>query len=221
MAISNINGVAATTASSIFGLTGFSKINGFDLAGGGGGGTTATDSFNRANADPISNPMSDGVSTWQSGNSTAVNDLQIQSNRAIPVSGLSVKRVGSPTFASDQEAVITMPSSPASAIIGPAVRIQGDTNASCYVAICDNGNTIIIYRLADTGSLGFTSLNSSGAVLTLLEGDLISITAEGTTITAYQNGVQRAQAIDATLSGGQPGVFSNGSPIDAFSASNL
>lgn len=183
--------------------------------------TTATDTFNRANSNPISLTMSDGVSTWQSGVSAAAVDLQILTNQATTVAGgVSIKRVSSPTFASNQWAEITLASGATSAI-GPAVRIQSDSDADCYIVYCNNGNEIIIYRIADTGSFGYTSLVSSGTGITLAGGDVIRLEANGTTLTAYQNGVQRAQTTDATYSGGQPGVYTNSSAIEAFGASDL
>lgn len=212
------NGAEDSAGQDVVTFTGHTITNDSEA---GGGGATAADTFNRANENPMSTlTMSDGTSTWQTSQSAATVDWQILTNQVLPVSGaITIKRVASPTFASNQWAEITLVSGN-TVQVGPAVRIQSDSDADCYVAYCNNSNEIVIYRVADTGTLGYTSIVSSGTGLTLSAGDVIRLEANGTTLTAYQNGVQRAQGTDATHSGGQPGLYT-GVTTDTFNASDL
>lgn len=58
------------------------------------------------------------------------------------------------------------------------------------------------------GALGdFTTLDQhTGSQYKAVTGDVLKLTAVGTTITAYVNGVQVAQATDATFASGTPGM---------------
>ena len=62
------------------------------------------------------------------------------------------------------------------------------------------------------GALGdFTVLaNCGGTACAVRMGDVVKATIVGSTITAYVNGVQKAQAIDSTYSNGSPGMGFNG-----------
>lgn len=198
-------------------------------AGGGGGGATATDSFDRTDVTPISNPMSDGAGTWTSGPGEA-RDIGIVSNNADgPFSGQGMGRVSSPTFAADQKATITYNGVTA---CGPAVRIASATDADCYDVYVLNSTTLRIRKITDDGSgegsLSAATQGSNITVTALVAGDTISISATGTgtvTLEAFVNDVSVATRTDATspYDTGQPGIFLDGNDvtIQAFTATDL
>lgn len=189
-----------------------------------GGGATATDTFNRADADPISVNMSDGSGTWDSGPGAA-NDVQISANEATGSTGATnIGRVSSPTFSSNQESSVTIGDNGISSGMGAVVRIQSTSDASGYMLFADSTTSLTIYRIDDTGTIGFTALGASYTVSTLGVGDVLKITANGTTLAGFLNGSSIGTTrTDSTYSSGQPGIYtSSANPgIDDFTASDL
>lgn len=188
--------------------------------GGGGGGATATDTFDRTNASPMSLTASDGVSTWVSSPGVSA-DCDIISNELFRTgSTYGMAMISSPTFAANQSAEVTI----GSVVTGgaAAVRIQSASNASCYYLRTSSTTAIRIYRLDDTGTLAATLLGASITTATLVTGDVIKLTVNGTTLEAFLNGVSQGTRTDSTYSAGQPGVvmLSTGA-ISAFQADDL
>jgi len=188
------------------------------VASGGGSGASVTDTFDRADANPMTTGMSDGVGVWTSGPGAA-NDMQIFSNSAYGVGGAySMARVHSPAFTGNHKSVITLSGTSA---IAPAVRCQSDTDPSCYFAYLSSSTVIQIYL--QNSSLGVTGIGSSFSFAAVSAGDQIALAIFGSTLTLYINGVSQGTRTDATLINGQPAVWAetNSSPIASFSAVDL
>jgi hypothetical protein len=195
------------------------------------GAVSSVDTFFRAGGDvsPISNPMSDGVSTW---NTSAVgvgilNKIQSGVARATAL-GNGISRVATPSYGASQTARIKMNFSggPDS---GAAVRIQSPTNASGYYALCTSATNVQLYKAVDNGTtftLGSVLANVTTATLSTT--DLVEVRASGTSSTLLEilvNGVAQTPAYTDSTSPyttGQPGCFNdgNGGQITYFSASS-
>lgn len=183
--------------------------------------TGATDTFNRTNADPVDSPMSDGSSTWESGPGAA-GDVKIVSNQAVRSSGTwGIARVSSGSFDGNQYAEATLGTG-GSLGACPAVRIQGTSDASCYVMRFINASIVRLYRLDDTGSIGETEIASVGSQ-SASAGDVLRIEADGTTIKGYIEGSEVLSVTDSNHSGGVPGIGlrTSGATIDAFDGGDL
>lgn len=205
------------------------KVGGSGSTKAGGSGTTkvsavvsasatATDNFTRANSDPISNPMSDGISTWQTTTVGACSGtIKIASNELQASTGTNdtIARVSTPTFSGQHRATWTVPSGgvSGSTYSGPAVRIQGTSNCSCYCAFTNGSTTdVVVYKVTDSGSYSKTQLGSNFTITALSPGDTLRLEVTGTstvTLTLYRNGVSQGTRTDSssTFTGGQPGLF--------------
>lgn len=183
-----------------------------------GASATATDTFNRANSDPMSTTMSDGVSTWTNGPGALGNPAIVSNAMNAPGTQRGAV-VASPTFADDQTATITLT---AQVGVGVMLRMQSGL-ASGYLVYLSNSTTIQFYRIADSGSIGLTQLGSNVTISSVTSGDTIGAEITGTTITALRNGVSVGTRTDATYTSGQPGIYMGGSGVtlDAFTASDL
>lgn len=175
----------------------------FYAKGAGGGVTTATDTFDRANENPLASAMSDGVSTWTNGVG-AFADVQISSNNCTGTASNSGAAVASPAFAANQRATITLGSDNA---LGVCARLQSSSDGSGYAVLLANSTTVRLYRVTDTGSLAFTALGADITVSTVSAGNTLGIECSGTTITALVNGASVGSRTDATYATGQPGVW--------------
>lgn len=172
------------------------------------GPLTATDTFNRADANPISNPMSDGIYSWTSGPGS-MNDVQIQSNQAGGTTGNSYGAKvsdASATFAGDQISTLTIGSGTV-AQMGVLVRIASDTDADGYLCYLSSSTQLQIYRIDDTGTVGLTQLGANIAISAVAAGDTIGLGMVGDTLTAYRNGVSVATRTDSTYTAGNPGIY--------------
>lgn len=163
--------------------------------------------------------MSDGVGTWTSGHG-AFADSQISSNDLTGTAANSGARVLSPTFAANQRATITLGSDNA---VGVLARMQSTSNGSGYAVFLANSTTVRIYRVADSGSLGFTALGADITVSTVVVGNTLGIECSGTTITALVNGSSVGSRTDATYASGQPGTWHSAAArnIRAFTATDV
>ena len=103
-------------------------------------------------------------------------------------------------FSDDQSAQITITALGVFDRIGPAVRVTAN---GCYILSCDGA----------TGSRGIQYINGTtgtfiGTVnIVPVNGDTLKITAQGSTITAYKNGIQVDQVSNTAWTTGQPGIF--------------
>lgn len=179
-------------------------INPF-IFGGGGAPVTFTDTFVRANANPMSNP---GVGTWTNGSANFGN-LQITGNRCAGAGGsINVARVATPGFGDVQRATLTIYDTGISR--GVRVRMQSAANASGYMWQLGNDNVSLgMYKVDDTGGIGtYTQLGSTvtlGAPVST--GDTIGIFIDALdNLYGYYNGALQLTTSDGTYSGGAPGI---------------
>lgn len=193
-------------------------------AGGGGGGTvTAVDNFTRADANPISNPMSDGVSTWVTpvGASSA---MQIVSHDLTGTGGgQSIAAVASPTFPDNQAATNIISSDSNFGIEqGPMVRVQSG-NAGGYILYIASTTSLQLYLVTDDGTMHFTALGSPLTVSGGIQlGDRLVLSVSGGTFNVIYNGAVLETITDSTFAHGQPGTYGNPSRFSAgFGATSI
>ena len=184
-------------------------------------GATATDTFNRADSDPLSTTMSDGVSTWTSGPGSMVNCAIISNQLGASTTPAGVS-VNFPTFSANHIATATLGADTQS--FGVMVRVASSSDADGYMAYLTSATAITVYRVDDTGSIAFVALGANVTVSALATGDTFGLGISGTTLTVYTNGVSTAQTrTDATYSTGQPGAYigSSARAFNSWTASDL
>lgn len=88
---------------------------------------------------------------------------------------------------------------------GPAVRVQ-NSGTNGYIVHCDSGAMKLFKEVAGTA----TQLGSSS---TCANGDVVKVTAVGTTIEVYKNGsgTPSITSTDSAFSSGNPGITAYGS----------
>jgi len=185
------------------------------------GSASAEDTFDRANATPMSTTMSDGVGTWQSGPG-ATDDVNISSNAASASSNKAGARVASPTFTGNHKAECYVGSGNG---VFACARIQSDTNFTCYAVKChDSSNTLRVYKLTDTGSgITQTQLGADVTITAIGTNNTYGISVSGTTISVLRQGSVVATRTDSDLSGGQPGIYFDvsGRTTNRFTAADV
>lgn len=170
--------------------------------------TSASDDFNRANSDPLSDPG--GALTWSVGPG-GFEPVKIVSNQVIPSgSGAYCGAVAaSPTFAADQECTVTIGTEYPS-WTGPVVRAQSGS-ANCYMLFVTGSLVgVELYKVTNGSSTPptITQLGSTYTISALTNGDTLTLRSVGTTLTIYKNGVALSPTVtDSTYSSGQPGLF--------------
>lgn len=171
--------------------------------------------------DPAENPLSES-SVWDSGPGSwqdvqkGVTSGQVEAT-ATGSCGASYKS-SVVAFSSDQESEVTIGFEAwAGQVVrgGPVVRMQGTgaNQGDCYGFLGDDAvPNIRLYRIDDaSGTLTYTQLGSSVAE-TPVAGDTLKVSAVGSTIKGYRNGVEKISVTDSTYTGGQPGfVIDEGS----------
>jgi hypothetical protein len=165
-------------------------------------GASFTDTFVRADANPMSNPASGG--TWNDGPGAGI-ACKIVSNALLPTAANSMCSVATPGYGVNQSSEITLGSTPS--LMGPVVRVQSSSDASCYLAYISASTTVRIYKMTDTGTLSSSQLGANITVSTIVAGDVLKLSVAGTTLEAFINGVSIGTRTDATWSSGQPGVY--------------
>lgn len=194
-------------------------------AAGAGGPATAADTFNRDDADPLSNPMSDGVSTWTPGAGALLN-ARIVSSVAQGQGDWAGARINTPAFAANQKMTGTVVSGALSGM-GVCVRMQSASDASCYMLYADTSSQLTVYKCTDTGTLAFAGIGAA-ITQTLTAGDTIGLSAEGTstvTLRVFFNGSEITTRTDSTspYASGQPGFMLGASSVklDSIDATDL
>lgn len=170
-----------------------------------------TDTFNRADADPMSTTASGG-GTWTSGEGS-FDDCVIVSNTlgGKGVSGARVLTTNSGgSFNNDQACYGTFAAAGVKEDKGVMTRITSTTIGAGYLAFADDSTHVQIYIVADAGSIVATPLGAAFTVTALVAGDILGLSSVGTTHTAYINGVSIGSRTDATLSSGSIGVYFSG-----------
>ena len=164
--------------------------------------SSVSDSFQRANGSlgPNWTAMSDG-------------GLSISSGQAVgAASGDAGDLWTADSFTSDQYSQVTMTATQLTATqwLGTVVRGQ-NSGLSGYVAIYfwNNGSPEVMLFLRKNG--GWAQLGSSYATAPLKAGTVLGLSAAGSSLSVTVNGTAVISATDATLTGGAPGLMTNGS----------
>lgn len=179
------------------------------------------DSFDRADADPMSTNASDGLGVWTDGPG-ALNPCKIAFNNLNSSAGLdSGARVLSPLFRADQSAsmVVGLVGS-----VGLMVRMQASTNASGYLCAVDDSTHVSIYRVVDVGFINYVLLGGTATVATINSLDTVTFAINGNIMNVYVNGVSLGiTRTDSNYTSGQPGLYfyDFGGSIVQFSATEL
>lgn len=180
---------------------------------------TATDSFNRTDAAPMSTTMSDGFGTWTAGpGATGVLDILSNALRSPGTQRAAI--VTSPTFAANQRAEVTLTFS---VTVGVVLRMQSASDASGYLIYLPNSTKLVVYKITDTGTIALTQLGADIAISAVTAGDTIGGEITGTTITVLRNGVSQGTRTDSTYATGQPGVYigASAATVDAYEATDI
>ncbi len=166
--------------------------------------------FTGSNGDPLG-------ANW----TVAVGAFQIFSNQANSLNaGENIARWTADAFGTDHYAQAAIVSSGGAWGGGVGVRLSG-TNG--YVIRILNGAppTDVDLNRVDTGT---STLLTTITGLTIVDGDVFKLTAVGSLLTVYQNGVSRGSFTDATYGTGSAGISTfgaNGALIDDFSADDI
>lgn len=188
------------------------------------GGTqilTAQDTFNRADGDPMTTTMTDGVSTWTVGPSSkgTVRIVSANARAHSPTSTEAGAVVLSPTFPTNQSAAgkITV----SLAVSGIGVRLQSGTFSGYLLSIADSTH-VKLSKMVDTGTVAYTTITNitvSSAVI----GDTLRLEVSGTNFTIYQNNVSLGVTGDTTYQSGQPFIYFYGTSggLQNFVAQNI
>lgn len=121
--------------------------------------------------------------------------------------GDNVARWAGTAIGNDQSSQITIATF-ADGDAGVAVRINASGSLTQYVLSSDGSG----FELGKLVAGSYTTLASAGTPPSA--GDTIKITASGTTIKAFKNGVEVASVTDSSIASGQPGVtFYHGSIV--------
>lgn len=118
-------------------------------------------------------------------------------------------------FANDQWVQGKMPNSTGSAQ-GPGLAVRLANSRGYFLWFGNSANTVSIWRM--DSSVSWTQLAISNT-LTVSGNDVWTLAAQGSTLTAYQNGTQVLQTTDTNFTTGSPGVwmFNGGNQIDDWS----
>jgi hypothetical protein len=144
---------------------------------------------------------------------TATKDggMTISSSQALGSSGNSGDMWTANSFASNQYSQVTLTATQLSATqwVGPSVRTQ-DTGLNAYVAIYfwNNGDPEILLFLRSDGS--WVQLGNPHSVNPLGAGTVLGLKATGASLSVTVNGTLVISATDTRLTGGAPGLMTNG-----------
>jgi hypothetical protein len=141
--------------------------------------------------------------------------MQIASNKAEAGSvnaRCSAYWGGGQTFNNDQYAEVTIAAINGTCLGGPQVR---SSNSGIHGTTGETGYILLIPKTGTSGSLQVQRIiNNAGATtistiagITPSIGDTFRISAVGTTITIYQNGISKGSVTDSNITTGLPGIF--------------
>jgi hypothetical protein len=162
--------------------------------------TTVTDDFNRSDAGTLGTSSSGHL--WVDWN----NSHTIVSNAAVPENDSTCGSLTPELDSGDHFAQVTVATLPqANSFVGLVVRGPATVGTSASTAgelvlcgVTGAGNNSWVIRTKANLSATLTT-QATGANSTLNAGDVIRVEAAGTTVTVFQNGVQRVQWTSATL----------------------
>lgn len=165
----------------------------------------ATDSFNRADENPLSNG---GV--WST-TYTGTDAPQVVGNRVRPTTAggnSNVASLNSPTFPNNQYAkmVIATAGGASAKYYSTLVRMSAPTTFNGYRCTAyintDTGYTSSIAKITAGTSADLVTENATTWAVT----DTVDCRAEGTTLSLFRNGVVLLTTSDSTYSTGRPGI---------------
>jgi hypothetical protein len=151
----------------------------------------ATDDFNRADT------TTDIGANWTFINGTIAFIISSNAARAFDAASISIASWNADAFPDDQYAVVTSVQS--AVFIGAGVRLA--SGADGYGSRGDGYLT----RYDDAAGFGGETVLSNHGV-TASAGQSVRAEAEGTTIRAFTNGIERASVTDATYASGSAGL---------------
>lgn len=177
--------------------------------------TVVADDFNRANG-ALANPP------WLP--FTTDGGLTISSSKALNGSAAHKGNFRSESFDDDQYGEVEVTTDPAAGdFYGPVVRCQNNGDDFYTVFYFNNaGLQLWLYKRTNgtfsPGDGGFLTDGDQTLATDLSPGDKIRISARGSVIRVYVNGVQVMKALDYDHPlGGSPGIFAwGGTPLDNF-----
>lgn len=182
---------------------------------------TFVDTFDRADANPMTTTASDGVGVWTDGPGS-LDPCKILGNFLATSTGDdSGCRVLSPGFRANQAAEMIIGNVLA---VGLMVRVQSPTDCSGYLMAVDDPTHISFYKVEDTGTLNFTQLGATETVPAIGSLETVTFSIVGSTMYVYVNGASLGiTRTDSTFTSGQPGtyMFGFGGSIIGFSATEL
>ncbi len=184
--------------------------------------TTFFDNFNRADGSIGSNYV---TMVTGSGLPLAITNNQINASSGVSNIEISLSSISSSvaTFSSDQQAIIRYTAISGFDFGGPAVRVD-PINGNGYILFLD-GVDAPGRRITRLDGGVRTNIGANVGIVPNV-GDVFTLRAVGSLISAYRNGILVASASDATYTTGQPGVFykkenNNGTLMDNFIAANV
>lgn len=183
---------------------------------------TFVDSFDRADANPMTTTASDGVGVWTCG-AGSMADTKISINILFGTTGTENGcRILSPNFRANQSCSIII-GNPAT--IGVMVRVQSPTDPSGYLCGINDSTHIKFSKVVDTGSgFTYTDLSAELVVPAINALDVFTFRIIGNAMEAFVNGVSVGTATaDGAFNSGNPGIYFYGLSGSAvsFSATEL
>lgn len=181
----------------------------------------ATDNFNRADG---------GLGTnWTdqfTGGGLTTRIISNQANEGSSSSDGALAFWNASAFANDQYAELAISGiEPSGGYVGPTVRCSG-TNGSlaCYIGMALTSGRARIYKATAGFSFPGTLVVDLGTIsgAAWVDGDVVRIEAQGTTLRMYRNGVQiGTDTTDASLASGSAGLFVHGPQADDWAGGDL
>jgi hypothetical protein len=176
----------------------------------------ATDSFNRANQNPIGSP-------WTALDPVHLGTGQILNNQfESSVVGSSDSIYAGSSWPNDQGSQITIAALNGSSYIGIDLRGQNIGTASgkayrCYVGPGSTSDNNIPWAIQLYNAGSFNQLASGTLSGGIRAGDTLEADVVGTTITFYHSGISFGTVTDTNLSSGQPGLLTapSGSTVNS------
>jgi hypothetical protein len=168
---------------------------------------SATDTFNRANQNPIASP-------WTSLDPIHLGTGQILNNQfeSSVVGNSDSVNTGTSPWPNDQGSKITVGALNSSSYMGVDLRAQNLGTASgktyrCYVGPGATGSGSIPWGIQFYSAGNFYQLASGTLTGGIQAGDTLEADVTGTLITLFHNGISVGSVSDSNLSSGQPGIF--------------
>lgn len=165
--------------------------------------TIASDNFNRANEDPLS----DGGNWSALGDSAACRIVSNQATGPVLSQGFSLR--SGQTFKSDQWSEITIGTTLSTNTIGPGLRMSSTNATLYYYDVFNVGSSMRKIVSGVVTTIGTT--NNSYA-----SGDVIRIEIIGNNLEAFKNNVSELSVTDSAINtSNPPGVMADTGGVDA------